>query len=232
MFTDKDISTALYILDGINIPEHFGTDDGWIDTQFIYSKIKDKESPELGKLHIDYGVTKLVIIFDNLPFVIKIPFNGQWYEQETDDGNYESAFGYYCCSGASDETDYCEAEVAAIEAAKYFGFGDIFADEECVANIDGFNIYLQVKVRSSHSTDHYTPNNDSLKKADNKDYYGVCDDMWRACVIECYGEQYLKDFISWAQSEREEILCDLHGGNYGYNMDGRPVLFDVSGYYD
>lgn len=81
---------------------------------------------------------------------------------------------------------------------------------------------------------HPTPSENSLTRAKNLDSdYRYCDMDWRAMVIELYGEDFLRSFIDWYRNDNSNhILDDMHGGNYGYRMDGAPIILDCAGFRD
>lgn len=81
------------------------------------------------KKPFDYatGATKGVLIFEQLGFVIKIPFC-----RNSEDCYYNSAYGEYeCCyfTGADTDNgwDYCEAEANKYERAEEEGLAQCFA---------------------------------------------------------------------------------------------------------
>ena len=232
MFSNKDVDTAIEIVKNLHLPDEFGCDcDGYfypdiIEDQLINNGFSDDD------FDIEYGISKAVIIFKNLPFVIKIPFHGKWYDAwDSENEEYYNAFERFCCADSIYKDDYCEAEVNAIQTMVYFGFEDIVAYEICLGEFNNTTFYLQEKVKSSRTSNHYKPSENSMTRAREIGLdYEYCDVDWRACVIEIYGEEYWRSFVNWALDEHNYILNDLHSGNYGYNYEGKPVLFDVSGF--
>lgn len=232
MFSQKDIDTAIEIVKNIHLPYEVGCDeDGYfytdtISDQLIAAGYKDDD------FDVDFGISKAVIIFKSLSFVIKIPFHGKWYngyDEENDE--YYDEFEQFTCANSSDYDDYCEAEVYAIDEMIHFGFEAIVAEEICIGEYNHILFYIQEKVKKYNCSSRYNPSYDSLTKARQlKNYYSYCDDNWRASVIELYGEEYWTNFVDWVENGRNYILNDMHDGNYGYNYEGLPVLFDVSGY--
>lgn len=237
MFSEKDILIAKEIAQKIELPEDFGPyeDDGSFDTYFIEEQLKSFKD-EYGEFDVRYGISKLVIIFEKLSFVIKIPFDGLWYyeyEEDGDSGQYysESRFEYFCGASGDWSNDYCAAEVNIIEAVKHFGYGTLVADETTIGNFKGHNFYIQEKVMRSTTSKARVPSEDSLRRAESmKNCFCYCSDSWRANVIDLYGMEFWESFVNWSDLNYPMILSDMHGGNYGYRYDGTPVMFDISGY--
>ena len=232
MFSQKDIDTAVKIVKNIHVPYEFGCDaDGYFYTDTIVDQLINAGYSD-DDFDIDYGISKVVIIFKNLSFVIKIPFHGKWYDEWDEDyEEYYNKFEPFYCANSSNYDDYCEAEVDAINEMICFGFEAIIAEEICIGEYNHTLFYIQEKVKKYNCSTRYTPSYDSLTKARNlKYYYEYCDENWRASVIELYGEEYWTNFVDWVDNGHNFILNDMHDGNYGYNYKGLPVLFDVSGY--
>ena len=237
MFSEKEISIAREIAQSINLPVHFGPDesDGYYEPSTIYRQLISFEE-KYGEIDMRNGISKLTIIFSKLPFVIKIPFNGLWYydevyNEETEEYEEgENNFCYFTCARSTYNDDYCEMEMDTLNDMIHFGYGALAAEEICIGEINYHNFYIQEKVRTG-SSPKSKPSEDSLKRAENMDnYYRICSNEWRAVVIELYGEDYWTRFVDWAASNCGWVLDDMHGGNYGYRMDGTPVMFDVSGF--
>jgi len=241
MLTQEMVMTARDIVSKLDIPECFGCDsDGDIELDFLESQIDAVYS---GNYHIENGISKMAIVFYDLPFVIKIPFNGHWqydyaYNEETDEWEdiEEPYFNYFCRAYAYDMSDYCWNELDKVELAQERGYGELLADMISVyVDGNGRHFYIQEKVRPFHEARPFIskPSNDSLRKAQSLDkQYSSCNVEWRASVIEHYGEQFWISFVNWNDSGELGYLDDMHGGNYGFRYDGTPVLFDVAGYRD
>lgn len=237
MFSEKDILIAKEIARSINIPGEFGPDgdDGYFDSDFILNQIKSFEE-KYGHVEARNGISKLVIIFDNLPFVIKLPFNGMWfweegdYNEETDEYEDVKYFREFNRADSGYGNDYCEAELNIIEKVTHFGFGALMAEEAFIGEFNYCNFYIQEKVKCV-SAGGTPPTKDSLKRAENMSIeYKVCSDEWRAVVIDTLGEKFWIDFIDWCLKTYCGVINDMHSGNYGYRYDGTPVMFDVSGF--
>ena len=98
MLTDKDRNIAWEIIKSLSLPDDFGPtgDDAWFETDDISNQISG-----IGDFFVTYGVTKMVIVPDELPFVIKVPFNGHWVDEyDEDDNKVPSSFNSYCFATA------------------------------------------------------------------------------------------------------------------------------------
>ena len=241
MLTLDMVETAREIASKLDIPECFGCDnDGELEDGFLESQLDQFYT---GNYSINNGISKVAIIFYDLPFVLKIPFNGHWeydyeYDAEHDEwyDTEEPRFNYFYCARAYDSSDYCWNELDKVELAQDRGYGELLADmADVYTDSNGRHFYIQEKVLPLHEASSVVskPSNDSLKKAQSMDsIYNSCNVEWRASVIEHYGEQFWISFVNWNESGDLGYLEDMHGGNYGYRYDGTPVLFDVAGYRD
>lgn len=161
-------------------------------------------------LKISHGCTKIVVYFGNDDWVIKIPFSGK--------------------------REYCRDEAQNYILARQRGLSKYFAPCYFYGVIDDIPIYLQRRVEKDdeqiqedcyayaynetsqeedESDEDYVDRVDSYIENDMEDYETVC-------AIIGYQPELL-GFISMLG------INDLHRGNFGY-LDGRPVVFDYSGY--
>lgn len=238
MLTLEDFETARAIAEKLNIPQEFGIDleDDYFDPDDLVDQVS---ALNVGEFSVDNGVSKVVIIFDAFNFVIKIPFNGGWYNQteyNEEEDEYECVDRYFePFSGAyaPDQSDYCWDECICISDACDMGFGALFPTTSFLCEVEGQRFYIQEKVNTMRHF-HPTPSENSLTRAKNLDSdYRYCDTDWRAMVIELYGEDFLRSFIDWYRNDNSNhILDDMHGGNYGYRMDGAPIILDCAGFRD
>lgn len=208
----------------------YGTFDE-IDEAEFYPVVVQPFS-EKYKKPFDYatGATKGVLIFEQLGFVIKIPFC-----RNTEDCYYNSAYGEYeCCyfTGADTDNgwDYCEAEADKYERAETEGLAQCFAKTEKIGDIDGYPIYMQELADIYKSIDYQS----SHTEEDSRQVSSICNSNnfymfnieWLSDAFHYYGEKMfhkLLDFI------RTVGINDLHDGNIGY-IGNRPVLVDYSSF--
>lgn len=225
MFSKKEIRVAMRIVRDLEIPEQFGLHD--YDHDEVEDIIAD-QLPSCVKANVESGISKIVIVPQNLPFVIKIPFNGQFLWDDED----EEYFSPYYNARPDGSYDYCARELALIERAEYFGWGFMVPHAEYLTHVCGRPVYIQEKVRCGA---HGQTSENSLKCAQQMDmYYKYGPVEWRAAVIEKYGEPIWHSFVDWCNSATEDysILDDLHCANVGIAYDGRPVILDVGGFSD
>lgn len=234
MLTIDNVRMAQEIVKTLDIPYNYGRmadgdiyQDGLIESQL---------SKEWGAYKVDWGISKAVIIFDELPFVIKIPFYGMWeseeeYNPETDEYEWkEDFFEEYRYAGENGGSDYCGAEEAVIMAMEEEGFGELAPEMECIGTYGDHSFYIQEKVQPFDYSD-IKGTEESLKKARSMKGRYYCGEFeWRAVVIDNYGEKFWIRFIDWAKGRNLAFLGDMHSGNIGYRFDGTPVILDLAGF--
>lgn len=184
------------------------------------------------KKPFDYatGATKGVLIFEQLGFVIKIPFC-----RNSEDCEYNSAYGEYeCCyfTGADTDNgwDYCEAEANKYERAEEEGLAQCFAKTKKIGDIDGYPIYMQELADIYKSIDYQS----SHTEEDSRQVSSICNSNnfymfnieWLSDAFHYYGEKVFHKLLEFI---RTVGINDLHDGNIGY-IGNRPVLVDYSSF--
>lgn len=184
------------------------------------------------KKPFDYatGATKGVLIFEQLGFVIKIPFC-----RNSEDCYYNSAYGEYeCCyfTGANTDNgwDYCEAEANKYERAEEEGLAQCFAKTKKIGDIDGYPIYMQELADIYKSIDYQS----SHTEEDSRQVSSICNSNnfymfnieWLSDAFHYYGEKIFHKLLEFI---RTVGINDLHDGNIGY-IGNRPVLVDYSSF--
>lgn len=168
----------------------------------------------------DYGATKGVIIFEELGFVIKIPFGA----------SLDSEFyGADCDNG----WDYCKAEVNKYEFAHQSDLEQCFAKTMPIADINGHPIYIQefaimFNKDDGSSSNHTKDDIEKIKGLCEYNDYDCFNSSWLSDAFNFFGEKVfyqLMNFIS------DVDINDLHSGNLGY-IGMRPVLVDYSSFND
>ena len=196
-------------------------------SDYVYHK--PAEAEVVGSMWVSTGATKMVIGFDDLDCVLKVPFQGSWWD-EYDDNNEvcESHFSQFCYG------DYCSYEEEIYFHAKEFGVAELFAKMECVATLKcGIPVYKQPKVRAFGDWGgSRTPSKDSVKRAEQRRYDSPFCTSWTALVIDIYGEEFFDKLLTFITDICPETGSDWHQGNYGYTEDGLPVIIDYAGYYE
>ena len=225
-FTERDLAYARSIVEQLEVPEYeFGGEDAADD---IYEQVK--RIVEHNDVVVNCGVSKVAIILKELPFVIKVPFDGVWDEVE----DYETEimtmeFSDFNYGGGTKYNDYCAIELDITNMAHEAGYDCFIPDMMFLCEVNGRRFYVQEKVKSlSESRREVNPTPDSYERAkrDRSDF----DREWVALVYDFYGEDAWNEFVEWAENEASEILSDCHSGNYGIRNDGTPVIFDISGF--
>lgn len=208
----------------------YGTFDE-IDEAEFYSIVVQPFS-EKYKKPFDYatGATKGVLIFEQLGFVIKIPFC-----RNSENCYYNSAYGEYeCCyfTGADTDNgwDYCEAEANKYERAEEEGLAQCFAKTKKIGDIDGYPIYMQELADIYKSIDYQS----SHTEEDSRQVSSICNSNnfymfnleWLSDAFHYYGEKVFHKLLEFI---RIVGINDLHDGNIGY-IGNRPVLVDYSSF--
>lgn len=201
----------------------------------IYSEL----GKDFGDFEVANGATKGVLIFDDLPFVIKFPFLGmRYYDYDKEDQGYDDCYYVEEFKGADCEehNNYCQCELERADAMVEAGFGEFVAKTELLyVNEFGYKFYIQEKVRTyGDCYDPKTqPSEESRRKSASMDRsYKYCSEDWRAFVIDTYGEEKWMKFVDWTRLKDISLFNDMHSGNFGYRYDGTPVLLDISGFND
>ena len=184
------------------------------------------------------GVTKGVLIFKGLDFVVKIPFEGQhftqeehWEEEENgrwhyyysrvehhsatpknwifyEEDNYFEAFG-----GAPEEDgwNYCLGEALVCEKASEKGLRSCFAETSYLGHAGDHPIYIQE--RCTIFCDEESSRAETYKNRSKADYDSLKEVRDRVDFYDC-DDNWLLDFlIYWG----EEMLHDL--ANFLYDSD-------------
>ena len=208
----KNILNALKECDFTDLDEDNFYDD------FVYS-FKNKYK---NNFKSNSGATKGVLIFQDLGFVIKIPF--QWCGG---DRLYGAEEGDECW-------DYCSQESHRYEMAVKQDVEKAFLSTEFVMWINDYPIYIQEiaePLESIHDNSHSSSTNQDKDKVTNiidDNCFNCINIEWEADLYVYYGEDYyirLKNFI-----ENYEIE-DLRSSNIGY-VGKAPVIFDYAGFND
>lgn len=234
MFSEHDYEVAKTIIIGLKLPAQLGVNssDDTFDSDWVSYEVGKNYS---GDFRIDNGVSKMVIIPENEDFVIKIPFNGMYeyeWDDEEEDYDWENpSFDYFIGAEAPDVTDYCWNEMLTIEKAQEAGFGGLFPNMEFLMCYNGIRFYIQEKVRTSRAFHPVGLSQDSRDAANSLNMHYQCGSSeWRAAIIEAYGTDFWVNFVNWDDENQIGTLTDMHSMNYGYDMDGSPIILDASGF--
>ena len=242
-FDIHDIEMARALMERVNLPAEFGCsgDDG----EFYQMDDMESEFEDAAKaigidaydVSLNCGASKLVVNIRNFPFVIKIPFGGFWYDEYDEDADdygdsyFEPFRGYSC----GNKGMYCADEMDATAAMKQHGFGVLVPDMMYLGTYCGKEIFIQEKVVAFDYREMEraaSQNSMTIVKNSKKLSHEQFNPTWMAYCIDLYGLKFLEDFVDWANEEYPSILSDMHTGNYGTNKEGKPVIFDLSGFFE
>lgn len=185
------------------------------------------------------GATKLVLLFENCDYVIKIPFTGSSEEVSYYNEEYHeeySDYSYVDFSNAGDncgEWDYCEIESNNYKLAKEEDLKICFAGTSKLTTINGYPIYIQKRIKRFGNN--YSLAGVNLKEFEtiektcqNVGYYNTSFHFWIREVIKLYGKNFADRLLIFL---KECKINDLRGDNIGY-LDNKPVLVDYAGFHD
>ena len=177
----------------------------------------------------DAGVTKCAIIFPDLGYVVKIPFQytycsgDGWYTERTDENGekYETwvqeEYDYFPFCGArnsENDQDYCKAEVELYQSAVAAGMEKYFAKMERICNKE-YPIYCQPLCEMFHSYREKTTGEEAAEV--RRAYSKLKDDLdcalspfWVKDFIEAYGLDEYNKLIKFCF---KYSIQDFHCGN-------------------
>ena len=186
-----------------------------------------------------HGSSKLVLFLNDANFVVKIPFTGYMIDREYSD----YCDNYYDFEGAEEDDsgeywDYCWTEAVMYQRAVAAGVEKYLLETKKIGEINGYPIYVQEKCVSFCNSSVKTPANREIIKSknnleDNNIYAEVLSSVF---CFYCYldiinGEDTYESFGKF-NNFAEEYLSDIHNGNIGFNICGKPVILDYSGFHE
>ena len=234
--TDAEI---LKLFEKTEFPEFLGEDNA---EEFIKNKT---HFPETFKFTWNMGASKLVILPNDVDFVIKIPFNGQYRGhgidcetgEITSEGGWEhfTSEEYYSPEGMEFDGNYCGREVDISNLAWEEDLDECFALTECIGKCNEYYIYKQTKATCILS-DIEDEKRDSLTNEKKESIRSKCRELnvycfnllWINDFLSFFGEEILKQLSDFLEAHN---INDLHNSNIGY-IGNRPVLIDYSGFFE
>lgn len=209
----------------------------------------------------DSGASKGVLIFKELDFVIKIPFQGRasWieshYEDESGEWRYspspseeerfsikiesQEEFWDFCeAHSAESDWDYCAVEAELAVSAEKHGVSNYFAKTELLGYAREHPVYIQEKCCMFYD-EGSTTYKEIYKQRTKADYDSLKEVRERVGFYDINDDWILDFLIYWGEEALNKLksfihdycIEDLHCGNIGYRH-GVPCLVDYSGYYD
>lgn len=197
----------------------------------------------------DSGVTKGVLIFDELDYVIKIPLYCEYvepcygYDEENDESYVieEGGPSGWCFGGVQVEGyihdnnwDYCETESYRYLEAEKNAVSEYFAKTWFIGSVHSWPVYAQTRANMYCSSDSRTARSkktysqkekDTVKHIKKSTGFYVADE-WMIDFINYWGEESLANLIKFCDAQ---YIGDLHYGNIGY-ICGAPCLVDYSSF--
>lgn len=185
-------------------------------------RLKKVFGNSLGDINYHYGATKIVFQMDLLPIVIKIPLSHKYLTGCINDNYLE------------DEICFCEMLRDDNEEELL----DVFAEIKFYKSKKGISYYLQGVIgtptayASAIEVSNKARNYINRKPSSANRYF---EQKWLAKVYDIYGELFLNKFTSYLESNIHldyvaNLLGDMHELNYGYDVEGRPIIFDYGGF--
>lgn len=209
--------------------DHF-TADNWQDIFDAYSMQEQRHT-----LSFHNGASKLVMVFDELPFVIKIPFTG-FYDSEVDEIVEELYYGFEC---ANDEGwDYCLTEEMLYEQMGSNDAKRYFAKTKKIGEVRGYPIYIQEKAIPWANSVNYKKSQKLSKEQKEKvsslrDEIGYCSGFVSNWILFFLETEKKEDFLKLIDLIQKFEIGDLWMANYGISaITHKPIIFDYSGFYD
>lgn len=198
---------------------------------------------------VDNGASKVVLVFTDSDYVVKIPFKGEFCGYDDYDCEDSCSRDYPCsqcsrCSrrGAEEnydeftgarvgeneyDWDYCASEQFFYEKAVVAGVEEFFIKTIFIGEFNEHPIYLQEKVEV------YGYNSQTKSSEQSKEIFikrfcrsEIQSEDFGGLLVEYYGEDKVNQLVEFLS---EVGISDLHNSNVGIRAN-RPVLFDYSGY--
>jgi hypothetical protein len=170
---------------------------------------KNLEAEELEKkgIYCANGLTKGVLVFDELDWVVKIPLHADF---------------------SRPDINYCEREQFVYEQAKKRGVAEIFAESYFLMDFCGRPIYIMKKVEANEekvSTDLY---NKAISEGYEEDFQSMdSEEQVEELFYYYYGRDFLQEYFAFCEDYE---INDIHTSNIGYDENDKPVVIDYSGY--
>lgn len=186
------------------------------------SRLKEVFGNSLGCISYHYGATKIVFQMDLLPVVIKIPLS------------YEYLTGCINDNYLEDEVCFCEMLRDDDEEELL----NVFAEIKFYKRKRLINYYLQGVVETSTAYANIETSKEARNYISNekRNIVNRCFEReWLAKIYDIHGESFLNKFTKYLENNRQisyvdNLLGDMHGLNYGYDVEGRPIIFDYAGF--
>lgn len=167
---------------------------------------------EEGRITANRGLSKGVIIFDDLDWVVKFPLGVSAYIGHT-------------------VIDYCAKEYDVYIKALEVGLESLFAPMyflECYFGVDAYameKVEVDPKRIYSEHIDSWASISSATEGRRRLSFFE--EHTMTITLFDYHDESLIDKFIDFCNNEG---VGDLHDGNMGYNKDNNLVLIDYSGY--
>jgi hypothetical protein len=161
----------------------------------------------------DRGLSKGVIIFDDLDWVVKFPLGVPSFSGHT-------------------VIDYCAKEYDVYIKALEVGLESLFAPMYFLERYFGVDVYAMEKVEvdperiNSEHFDSWASISTATEEQRRLNFFEK--HAMAITLFDYHDESLIDAFIDFCNNEG---VGDLHDGNMGYNKDDNLVLIDYSGFY-
>lgn len=195
----------------------------WLISLYIYPndcwedvESKMESHPCWMNVHISDGASKICLVFEKMPFVIKWSTNNEGeamqevdFYEDAKQARLEKLFPTTEYFFTHNGVDFVVQEKVQIQA------GDVWG--ECAKRYKNISKTVPDKMVNL------------VQKELNKvsDYTRHINPLWIACVLSIYGKKTTKSLCKFVQ---EHDINDLHGSNVGFLRD-KPIILDFSGYH-
>jgi len=203
------------------VPAQFGSDE--------YNEVTDSMQTVFEQLPLSvqtvWGATQFVIIDGANDKVAKIPFTGEFWE----DDNEAIRFTPY-------RINYCDFTYKLYRQALDYDIIDIFAETEYFGTTaNDVIILLQEKVIDYYDRKDCSPstisedskNKYKSLKGERSSAWQMFPEDWVTAAIEWYGIDVVRNFFWFCDNN---CLDDFHTGNIGWRKDGSPCVLDWAGF--
>lgn len=182
------------------------------------------------------GASKFVIVLEEEDFVIKIPYDGEYYwNYEEEDIVYEPFHKANLFTKVDYDWNYCEVERILYKRAKLAGVGQFFSGVVKIGEVEGRPVYAQEIAitygeggTSGREASEYAKNSfPSVSSKIYTDCHFHAPEDWLCAAIDIYGMDAINKL---SQFIHDNQIADLHYENIGFSKDGLPVIMDYSSY--
>lgn len=166
------------------------------------------------------GATKIVLVPDNLSYVIKIPYYGE-----------ETWEGYvYPFNGGIEgkDMDYCAEEAEIYADAETFGCAQFFVPMVYLTMVGDIPIYIQTKINAIRTM---RPSNENAYRYASIHNSEFLDPEVGGRLVQYYSTEEIAIFLTFLKKHNINDLEGSRNGEYVKSF-GRYVFWDYCGYHE